>query len=105
MRRYFNYAIVGAGVILVLGTLLAPKMLSWWFTSPVPVPISCTPAVEWTAQRLIETQMWSILIGLVAGLGTAFYTRKRAAAAAQATLTQGAPATQASAPADTSAKK
>lgn len=96
MRRYLNYAIVGAGVVLVLGTLLAPKMLSWWFTSPVPVPISCTPAVEWTAHRLIDTQLWSILIGLVAGLGVALGTRKKAEAAAPGTLPQGAPAAQAS---------
>ena len=94
MRRYGIFAVVTAAVMLILTTWLAPKTLSWWFQPPIPVPISCNDAVIWGTSKLVEAQLYSLLIGLVGGAAIAFGTRKKTTA--QATLP---PGTAAAAPA------
>ena len=78
MRRYANFAFGIAGVLLILTTWLAPSALGWWFNPPIPVPISCTEAVEWGVRRLVQSQVLSIGLGLIAGCVIAFVTRKKA---------------------------
>jgi len=78
MRRYLNFALVTAAVTLILATWASPHLLLWWFASPVPIPISCNDAVTWSARRMIETQLYAIIGGLIIGLALCFWWNRRA---------------------------
>jgi hypothetical protein len=87
MRRYGIFSLLSALVLLLLVTWLGPKYLVWWFQPPVPQPISCNEAVAWGMRKLVETQIYGLLLGIVGGALLAFFTRKKTTA--QATLPPG----------------
>ena len=50
----------------VLASLIAPKVLGWWFEPVVPGrPFTCEVEVHWALDRLVMTLFWSGLAGVV----------------------------------------
>jgi hypothetical protein len=80
MRRYGIFGIVGAAILLLSTTALAPKTIAWWYRPPVQgsmVLANCDGAVLWAMNELVRAQLWSVLLGFAAGVGLAFGTRKK----------------------------
>ena len=71
MRRVTIAALISAVIFGILSTWLGPKMISYWYSPPVPAgaasAFNCTDAVNWAMHKLVLTQLIGTLIGLVAG--------------------------------------
>lgn len=71
MRRVTIAALLTAMIFGILSTWLGPKMISYWYSPPVPAgaasAFNCTDAVNWAMHKLVLTQIIGTLIGLVAG--------------------------------------
>lgn len=47
MRRILTIAF-GAGLVVTAGVAwFGPRLISWYYTPPVELGVSCKPAVEW----------------------------------------------------------
>ena len=72
MRRVTISSLVCALLFGLLATWLGPKMISYWYTPPVPAgaasAFNCTDAVNWAMNKLVLTQLIGSLIGIVVGL-------------------------------------
>lgn len=52
-------------------TWVSPKLLEWYASPPVPIGVTCDPAINWALGKLVVFQ--SIGWGLGALLGIGFY--------------------------------
>jgi membrane associated rhomboid family serine protease len=72
MKRVTISALVSAIVFGLLATWLGPKMISYWYTPPVPAgaasAFNCTDAVNWAMNKLVLTQLIGSVIGLLVGM-------------------------------------
>jgi len=72
MKRVTVSALISAIVFGLLATWLGPKMISYWYTPPVPAgaaaAFNCTEAVNWAMNKLVLTQLIGSVIGLVVGM-------------------------------------
>src|ERR1700682_6331129 len=72
MKRVTISSLVCALLFGLLATWLGPKMISYWYTPPVPAgaasAFNCTDAVNWAMNKLVLTQLIGSLIGIVVGL-------------------------------------
>ena len=72
MKRVTISALVSALVFGLLATWLGPKMISYWYTPPVPAgaaaAFNCTDAVNWAMNKLVLTQLIGSVIGFVVGM-------------------------------------
>jgi hypothetical protein len=50
-----------------LATLIAPRMLSWYASPPVPIGVSCDPAITWGMSKLILSQTIGLGVGALIG--------------------------------------
>ncbi len=57
-------------------TWISPKLLEWYASPPVPIGVTCDPAVSWALSKLVMFQ--SIGWGVGAALGVAFFLWIRA---------------------------
>ena len=72
MKRTLNLALIGALLLGLLATWLAPKLISYWYAPPEVagannVP-NCTPYVTAAMHNLVVTQIVGTVLGLVVGL-------------------------------------
>ena len=72
MKRVTISALISALVFGLLATWLGPKMISYWYTPPVPAgaasAFNCTDAVNWAMNKLVLTQLIGSVIGLLVGM-------------------------------------
>ena len=61
---------------LMIATLVAPKAMVWYFTSPVSI-IDCHPVVDWSIKNFLLCQLWGAGIGALIGLVILYRTRHR----------------------------
>jgi hypothetical protein len=62
----------GVGVSLVL-----PRFFSWYFEPPASIGVSCSGAVRWTVERVLQVQFLALIVGALAGLSLALIWRSR----------------------------
>ena len=72
MKRVTISSLVCALIFGLLATWLGPKMISYWYTPPVPAgaasAFNCTDAVNWAMNKLVLTQLVGTVIGVVVGI-------------------------------------
>jgi hypothetical protein len=61
---------------LILATLIAPKVMVWYFTSPVAI-LDCHPVVDWSIKNFLLCQIWGAGIGVIIGLVLLYRTRQK----------------------------
>jgi hypothetical protein len=81
MRRVAIASLVFALVFGLLATWLGPKMISYWYSPPVPAgaaaAFNCTDAVNWAMNKLVLTQLIGSAIGFVVGLVVGVLMRRK----------------------------
>lgn len=81
MKRATISSLLFALIFGLLATWLGPKMISYWYTPPVPAgaasAFNCTDAVNWAMNKLVLTQLVGSLIGFVVGLVVGVLMRRR----------------------------
>jgi hypothetical protein len=81
MKRVTISSLVCALIFGLLATWLGPKMISYWYTPPVPAgaasAFNCTDAVNWAMNKLVLTQLIGSLIGVVVGLVLGVIVRRK----------------------------
>ena len=70
------WLIVGGFLGVVASSLLAPKLIHWYFQSPV-VAFDCSPATTWAMHRLLYSQVVGAFVGLAAMGAVMFWLGKR----------------------------
>ena len=75
----FSWIGIGALVGALLASWLAPKGIAWYFDPPVNIGVNCREATEWAMSRLLMTQFWGLVSGVIASLLIASFLRKRRA--------------------------
>ncbi len=63
MKKWVVLLCSGAVLGHLSASIVAPKMLSWYFKPPIALWADCSPAVTWGVNRL----MWIQLVGLLVG--------------------------------------
>lgn len=76
---YVVMMILGISVMTTATSLVAPKVITWWYDSPAATPITaaCVPAIDWAIRLLQRAQLVSLILGAIAGLIVARLFRKR----------------------------
>lgn len=71
MKRVSIASLVTGLIFGILATWLGPKMISYWYSPPVPAgaasAFNCTDAVNWAMHKLVLTQLIGTGIGIIAG--------------------------------------
>lgn len=75
----FFFSLLGA----VLVAWFSPQLISWYFTPPADIPLSCKASVDWGILTYRKMLVIGALMGAIAGLVVflAFVTRKKTAKA------------------------
>jgi len=81
MKRVTISSLVCALIFGLLATWLGPKMISYWYTPPVPAgaasAFNCTDAVNWAMNKLVLTQLVGTVIGVVVGIVLGVLMRRK----------------------------
>jgi hypothetical protein len=79
-RRTLWILILFMILFLVVGTISAPHLINWYASPFLPQAapgISCASSIEWAMEKLVLFQLFSLLTGIVLGIGVAVYFRKK----------------------------
>ena len=72
MKRTAIVALLFALVFGIVASWLGPKMITYWYTPPVPSgaasAFNCTDAVLWAMSKLVWTQIIGSAVGGIFGL-------------------------------------
>jgi ABC-type phosphate/phosphonate transport system permease subunit len=83
MKRVTISALLCALIFGLLATWLGPRMITYWYTPPVPAgaasAFNCADAVQWAMNKLVLTQVIGSLIGVVVGIVLGILLRPRTA--------------------------
>jgi hypothetical protein len=63
VKRFAAIFAIGGILGAVIVGLLAPKMLGWYWETPLDIGVSCKPAVDWGVGRFQDLQLISIVAG------------------------------------------
>ncbi len=79
MKRFLSFLLFGGLLGAVLITWFAPSVLSWYFTPPAEVAISCKQAVDWSLKTYRECMLGGAIMGAIVGsiLFFAWQSRKK----------------------------
>jgi len=80
----FGFGLLGWAVF----TFITPVIIKVLFTPPVSFGTNCEPAAAWSMNKLINTQIFGIILFMVLGLIVSFYFKKRAQDKEDAALTK-----------------
>jgi hypothetical protein len=58
-------------------SFLAPKLLAWYASPPVPIGVSCDTAIHWGMDKLILSQTMGLAIGGALGALISIKTSRR----------------------------
>ncbi len=72
----FGFGLLGWAVF----TFITPVVIKVLFTPPVSFGTNCEPAAAWSMNKLINTQIFGIIVFMILGLIVSFYFKKRAQA-------------------------
>jgi hypothetical protein len=78
----FGFGLLGWAVF----TFITPVVIKVLFTPPVSFGTNCEPAAAWSMNKLINTQIFGIIVFMIFGLLVSFYFKKRAQAKEDASL-------------------
>jgi hypothetical protein len=78
----FGFGLLGWAVF----TFITPVVIKVLFTPPVSFGTNCEPAAAWSMNKLINTQIFGIIVFMIFGLIVSFYFKKRAQAKEDASL-------------------
>jgi hypothetical protein len=70
----FGFGLLGWAVF----TFITPIVIKVLFTPPVSFGTNCEPAAAWSMNKLINTQLFGIVLFMVLGIIVSFYFKKRA---------------------------
>jgi lipoprotein signal peptidase len=70
----FGFGLLGWAVF----TFITPIVIKVLFTPPVSFGTNCEPAAAWSMNKLINTQLFGIVLFMVLGVIVSFYFKKRA---------------------------
>ena len=79
----FGFGLLGWAVF----TFITPIVIKVLFTPPVSFGTNCEPAAAWSMNKLINTQLFGIVLFMVLGIIVSFYFKKRANDKADSALT------------------
>ena len=64
-----SLVVVCLGLVGSLAALwVAPKMIAWYFETPVSTGFNCRPATEWAMEKLRWAQVSGLVIGGIVGV-------------------------------------
>jgi hypothetical protein len=72
----FGFGLLGWAVF----TFITPIVIKVLFTPPVSFGTNCEPAAAWSMNKLINTQLFGIILFMILGLIVSIYLKKRAQA-------------------------
>ncbi len=75
MRRVANIVFGVSLLAAVLSAWFAPRLISWYYTPPVELGVTCKPAVEWGIAVYRKTVLAGAGAGFLVGLGVAWLFR------------------------------
>lgn len=78
----FGFGLLGWAVF----TFITPVVIKVLFTPPVSFGTNCEPAAAWSMNKLINTQIFGIIVFMILGIIVSFYFKKRAQAKEDAAL-------------------
>lgn len=78
----FGFGLLGWAVF----TFITPVIIKVLFTPPVSFGTNCEPAAAWSMNKLINTQIFGIIVFMILGVIVSFYFKKRAQAKEDAAL-------------------
>ena len=64
MGNRILFVLSGAFVGTVISSFLAPRLIHWYFQSPVAI-VDCSPATQWAMMRLLYAQVVGAIVGAV----------------------------------------
>ena len=76
MKKFIYASFIGALICSTLVGWFSPQILTWYFTPPMDLVISCKPAVEWGIYAYRKIILVSGLFGFVAGAVVYFFTTR-----------------------------
>ncbi|UPT74483.1 MAG: hypothetical protein M0D55_01715 [Elusimicrobiota bacterium] len=71
MKRFLFVALSVAGLVTLAVGWLAPSLISWYFTPPVEIGVTCKPAVVWAIDVYRKTLLAGGAGGFLVGLAVA----------------------------------
>ena len=77
MKNIIFWMLFGGFLCAGLFSWTAPKLIAWYFESPVEIGVNCRPAVEWSMRNLQKAQLAGFASGVVAAGGVMFALRKK----------------------------
>lgn len=76
MKKFLLVTVpIGFVLGLLLATIVAPKMVYYWYTPPQGTGLSCAPAVEWALMQVVKFQLAFMVIGGVLGVIVSYLLR------------------------------
>lgn len=67
MKKLTILLALGLALGNLITTYFGPRLLTWWFESPVNMAVNCTDPIQWAMRKLIILQMVGTAVGIVAG--------------------------------------
>ncbi len=65
MRKFIWTIFIGALLGAVLFAWLSPQIISWYFSPPADLAISCRPAVDWALATYRKVIFTGMLLGMM----------------------------------------
>lgn len=73
----FGSAVMGMVASSLGVSLVLPKFFSWYFEPPASIGVSCSGAVRWAVERVLQIQSLALIVGALTGLFLALFWRSR----------------------------
>jgi hypothetical protein len=78
-KYYVIMMILGISVMTATTSLVAPRVILWWYDSPASTPITsaCVSGIDWAIRMLQWAQLIALILGAIAGLIVGYKFRKQ----------------------------
>lgn len=77
MKKFLYATLISAFVCSSLVAWFSPQVISWYFTPPTDLVISCKPAVDWGIKAYQKIVLIAGLFGFVLGIAIYFFLENR----------------------------
>lgn len=64
ISRFIKKLILGGILGLIITSIVAPKLIIWYYTPPSQIPFNCKPSMEWAFDILNKAQVIGVLVGV-----------------------------------------
>lgn len=79
MKRFLWTVFIGSLLGAVLFAWLSPQIISWYFSPPADLTISCKPAVDWALETYRKVIFTGMLLGAMLAMILFFALRSNQA--------------------------